>query len=77
MAAGEGTFGKLLNDSSGYASINAAGISLKIASAKAQQLVSSLETFSCNLNKKGTLANELATDTLVFKSVKASALQLQ
>ena len=77
MTSGEGTIGKLLNDSSVYANINAATTSLKMASAKAQQLVSTLETFSSNLNKKGTLANELTTDTVVFKSVKASVLQLQ
>ena len=77
MTSGEGTIGKLLNDSSVYANINAATASLKMASVKAQQLVSTLETFSSNLNKKGTLANELTTDTVVFKSVKASVLQLQ
>ena len=77
MAAGEGTIGKFLNDSSVYTNINAATASLKMASAKAQQLVSSLETFSSNLNRKGTLANELATDTIIFETVKASVLQLQ
>jgi phospholipid/cholesterol/gamma-HCH transport system substrate-binding protein len=77
LAAGEGTIGKLLSDSSVYISINAATASLQIASAKAQQLVSSLATFSSGLNKKGTLVNELTTDTIVFNSVKASVLQLQ
>jgi phospholipid/cholesterol/gamma-HCH transport system substrate-binding protein len=77
LAAGEGTIGKLLSDSSVYISINAATASLQIASAKAQQLVTSLATFSSGLNKKGTLANELTTDTIVFNSVKASVLQLQ
>jgi len=77
LAAGEGTIGKLLTDDAVYAHINAATASLQTASAKAQELVSSLATFSSGLNKKGTLANELTTDTLVFKSVKASVLQLQ
>lgn len=77
LASGEGTIGKFLNDSSVYVHINAATVSLKMASAKAQKLLGSLETFSSNLNKKGTLANELTTDTVVFKSVKASVLQLQ
>ncbi len=77
LASGEGTIGKFINDSSVYTNINAATASLKLASAKAQLLVGSLETFSSNLNKKGTLANELTTDTLVFKSVKASVMQLQ
>ena len=36
-----------------------------------------LAEFSSGLTKKGSLANELTSDTLVFKSVKASVLQLQ
>ena len=66
-----------MNDSSVYANINAATASLQLASARAQQLVGSLATFSLGLNKKGTLVNELTTDTIVFNSVKASVLQLQ
>ena len=77
LAAGEGTIGKLLKDDAVYANINAATASLKLASVKADQLVGSLNTFSTGLNKKGTLANELTTDTIVFKSVKASVRQLQ
>ena len=77
LVAGEGTIGKLLNDSSVYKNINAATASLELASAKAHQLVSSLVDFSSGLNKKGTLANELTTDTFIFKSAKASILQLQ
>ena len=77
LAAGEGTIGKLLNDSLLYTNINTTIVSLQNASVKAQQLVSSLATFSSGLNKKGTLVNELTTDTVVFKSVKASVLHLQ
>jgi phospholipid/cholesterol/gamma-HCH transport system substrate-binding protein len=77
IVAGEGSLGKFLNETSVYDNINAATISLQNASVKAQQLVSSLSTFSSSLNKKGTLANELATDTLVFESIKASVMQLQ
>ena len=77
LAAGEGTIGKLLADSSVYSNINAATASLQSASEKADQLVGSLADFSSNLNKKGTLANELTTDTVIFNSVKASVLQLQ
>jgi len=77
LVAGEGTIGKLLKDDAVYANINATIASLQLASAKTQQLVASLATFSANLNKKGTLANELTTDTVIFNSVKASVLQLQ
>ncbi|MCK9639083.1 MAG: MlaD family protein [Prolixibacteraceae bacterium] len=77
LVSGEGTIGKLLNDSSIYVNINSATASLQIASVRAQQLVSSLVVFSSGLNKKGTLMNELTTDTVIFKSVKASIIQLQ
>ena len=77
LVDGEGTIGKLLNDSSVYKNINAATASLQKAAEKAQQLAGSLATFSLGLNKKGTLANELTTDTTIFKSVKASVLKLQ
>jgi len=77
LVDGEGTFGKLLNDTSVYANINAATASLQNAAAKAQQIAGSLAAFSSNLNKKGTLANELTTDTTVFNSVKASVSKLQ
>lgn len=77
LAAGEGTLGKLLKDNTVYDNITAATISLQQASAQAQQLILSLNTFSAGLNRQGTLANQLVTDTLVFASAKASVLQLQ
>jgi len=77
LASGEGTLGKFLNDTSVYTNINSATRSLQLATAKAQQLASSLAVFSENLNKKGTLANELTTDTLVFSSVKSSVFELK
>jgi phospholipid/cholesterol/gamma-HCH transport system substrate-binding protein len=77
MAAGEGTIGKLLNDNSVYENINSATASLQKASDKAQQLATSLAAFSSRLNNAGTLSHELTTDTVVFKSIKVSALQLQ
>jgi len=77
IANGEGTIGKLIADDAVYAHLNAAALSLQNASDKAQQLISSLSTFSEGLNKKGTLARELTSDTVVFKSLKTSVLQLE
>jgi phospholipid/cholesterol/gamma-HCH transport system substrate-binding protein len=77
LAAGEGSMGKLMNDTLIYTNINATIVSLQKASVKAEKMLGSLMEFSSELNKKGTLANELVTDTVVFKSVKASVLQLQ
>jgi phospholipid/cholesterol/gamma-HCH transport system substrate-binding protein len=77
LANGEGTIGKLINDDALYAQLDAASLSLQKASARAEQLISSLATFSEGLNKKGTLANEITTDTVVFNSLKTTVLQLQ
>ena len=77
LAGGEGTIGKLLNDEAIYTNLSAtteslqsASVALQSASVKTGKLMDDLTGFSSNLNKKGTLANELATDTAVFHSVK-------
>ncbi|HEY3369592.1 MAG TPA: MlaD family protein [Prolixibacteraceae bacterium] len=77
MANGEGTIGKLLTDESVYTHLDAATVSLQNAAAQAQKLIGSLNKFSDGLNKKGTLANELTTDTIVFNSLKASVRHFQ
>lgn len=77
LVAGEGTIGKFLNDNSVYNNINSAAASLQATSVRAQQLITTLTNYSAGLNKKGTLANELVTDTVVFTSMRASVLQLQ
>lgn len=77
LANGEGTLGKLINNDSIYNSISATSHSLEMASANAQALISSLANFTEKLNKKGTLANDLATDTIIFNSMKLSVLRLK
>jgi phospholipid/cholesterol/gamma-HCH transport system substrate-binding protein len=57
--------------------MNATTQSLKLASARAERLMSSLAVFSAKLNKEGTLANDLVTDTVMFASMKASIAELE
>ncbi|HZK97661.1 MAG TPA: MlaD family protein [Prolixibacteraceae bacterium] len=75
LVDGDGTIGKLMNDTSMYANLNAATMALQHATVKAEQMIGSLATFSSGLNKKGTLANELVSDTTIFNSVKASVVK--
>jgi len=77
LTTNEGTIGKLLNDDDLYRNINTAAATLKNASAKAQELTGSLATFSAGLNKEGSLANDIVTDTVIYNSIKNSVLQLQ
>ena len=76
LSEGKGSIGKLLNDESLYNNLAATGNSLKNAADKANQVMSSLSGFSSGLTKKGTLANQLVTDTLLFSSLKKSAKKL-
>lgn len=77
LVDGEGTIGKLLNNDSIYYNISATTQSLQAASANAQILIASLANFSSKLNRKGNLANDLVTDTLVFNSLKTSVIKLK
>lgn len=81
---GEGTVGKLLNNDSLYNSIVITANSLQLASAKARVAIASLtnfsndlSNFSAKLNTKGSLANDLVTDKVVFNSFRTSALELE
>lgn len=76
LAKGEGTIGKLMSDEAIYNNINATSYSLKMASVKAQQLMTSVALFTDKMNTKGNLVNDLVTDTVVFKSMSASIVQL-
>ncbi len=77
LVDGEGTAGKFFSDNSVYANINASTASLQKVLNEAQVVMSSLKAISSNLNKEGTLVNELTTDTVMFASIKNSVMQLQ
>lgn len=77
LTTNEGTVGKLLNDDAMYDNINSIAVSLNKASVKSEKLIASLNEYSSKLNKKGTLGNDLVTDTIVFNSIKKSVLELQ
>lgn len=77
LTMNDGTVGKLLNDNTLYDNVNSVALSLNEASRKADKLIGSLNDYSVKLNKKGTLANDLVTDTIVFNSIKKSVLELQ
>ena len=77
LANGEGTIGKLLNDDAVYAHLDTASLSLQRTLARAEKLISALTIFGEGLNKEGTLAHELTSDTIVFNSLKTTVVQLQ
>ncbi|MGI8952404.1 MAG: MlaD family protein [Chitinophagaceae bacterium] len=83
LVDGNGTIGTLLNDSSLALSLRTTVIRLRsmvtnfeAASAKSENVIANLEHFSSGLNDKGTLANELITDTTIFNSLKNTVNEL-
>ena len=76
-AAGEGTLGKLLNDNTLYDNVNQALRSVQQMTSKGHHVLNNLNTFSEQLNKEGTLANDLVTDTVVFNSIREFSLRLK
>lgn len=76
LAKGEGNIGKLLSDETLYDNIAATSASLRSASERAQALMGSLNAFTTKLNKKGTLANDLVTDTVLFTSMRTTITEL-
>lgn len=77
IANGDGSIGKLLNSNEIYNDIKTTTASLQRASDGAQQMTASLAKFTDKLNKKGTLANDLITDTLMYKSLSSTISELQ
>ncbi len=77
LAGGEGTVGKLLNDETLYNSLGTTLAALQLSSVHAEKLTASIADYSVKLNRKGSLANDLVTDTTVFKDVQASVRQLK
>ncbi|MEO6037456.1 MAG: MlaD family protein [Saprospiraceae bacterium] len=74
---GEGTVGKLLKDESLYNSLDVTLGSLQRSSAHAEKLTAAISDYGAKLNQPGSLANDLVTDTIVFKNVQASVRQLK
>ena len=77
IAEGNGTVGKLLNDETLYNSLGVTLTSLQRSSAHAEKLTAAISDYGAKLNKEGSLANDLVTDTTVFKNVQASVQQLK
>ena len=73
---GEGSLGKVLNDDNLYLELEKTLISLKKTASNAQNLTASFAAYGEKLHQQGGLANDLATDTLIMKDLRATMVQL-
>ena len=74
---GKGTVGAVLTDSMVANNFKLAMENLEKASRNTVKVTGSVSTFAAKLNTKGTLANELVTDTTVFRRLSRSATKLE
>lgn len=77
IAEGKGTVGRLLKDETLVNDLHTTMLRLREASANAERLSASVAAFAAKLQKKGTLANDLVTDTTIFNRLRATAAQIE
>lgn len=76
ISSGEGNIGKIIHEEELYNNLSAAALNLKSASVRANQVMQSLSELSGNLNKKGSLIDQLASDTTIYPALRNSVVRL-
>lgn len=76
LLSGEGSAGKLLKDEGLYRDLQTSMVSLKAAVADAQSMVSNVNNYTTRLTAKGSLANDLITDTVIFTRLRSTVRQI-
>lgn len=77
IAEGKGTAGRLLTDDELVNNLQATMVLLRKTALNAQNISSSLAEYASKLHRKGSLANDLITDTTIFSSLKTTAASMQ
>ena len=77
LVKGEGSIGKLLTDETMINQINATTFTLQNAARNLEKLSYNVSAYAAKLSNKGTLANDLVTDTVIFSRLRATVSQLQ
>lgn len=77
LVEGKGTIGKLLSDETLVNDLHTTMLRLRMASNNAERLSAALANYTTLLQRKGTLANDLVTDTTVFYKLRATATQIE
>jgi len=76
MVSGKGTVGKLLNDEQLFNDLQQSITTIKVATASAQQMVSNANDYTRKLTAKGSLANDLVTDTVIFARLRSTVREI-
>ena len=74
---GKGTVGKLLSDETMANDLSATTITLKKAAQNMQKLSTTVSEYASKLKSKGTLADELVSDTVIYSRLRSTVSQMQ
>jgi len=77
LVDGKGTIGRLLTDESLVNNLNATMITLQRTSKNLERFSAGISNYTAQLHKKGTLANDLVSDTIIFNRLRSTVTQLQ
>lgn len=76
MSDGQGTIGKLLNDETLMTQMQSALATIKQAAANAEHMTASVADYASKLQRKGTLTNDLISDTVIFGRLRRVSIQI-
>jgi phospholipid/cholesterol/gamma-HCH transport system substrate-binding protein len=77
IAAGKGTAGKLLTQDDMANTLQSALVTLRRAADNAEAVTDNLSRFSRRLNEPGSFADDVVSDTVVFRKLRQSAHEIQ
>lgn len=77
IAAGKGSVGRLLTSDTLADELNNTVIALRKTSSNLEKLSANVSGYTSKLNDKGTLANDLVTDTVIFSKLRVTVSKLQ
>jgi len=77
LAAGEGTLGAMLKDSSLYLQLNNTLAHFRASAANAEKLTNGLSNYIAMLDKPGTFTHDLIRDTAIMKNIDEATAQLR
>ncbi len=76
LTEGKGTIGKLLTDESLFTEMETIMGTLSQAAANTEKVTTAVSNYTSLLNKKGTLADNLVNDTVIFARLKATTARI-
>jgi phospholipid/cholesterol/gamma-HCH transport system substrate-binding protein len=84
LSAGQGTLGQLLNNDTiaryirhTLHTLESAVSNFQTTASQSQKVMNNLADFTAQLNKKGTLINDLVTDTVMVNNLRGTVTQLR